>query len=100
QRYSSIRLSKAGHSPRRNKGNFLCQSSEATLEGKPNISEIKTSEDVSEEDLQEMMQLIPVEEVYVEALQVKHPIIDWEIHTKGKKDYWKIIRLDGQTAVY
>nr|GEX30373.1 zinc finger, CCHC-type, retrotransposon Gag domain protein [Tanacetum cinerariifolium] len=30
---------------------------------------IKTSEDVSEEDLKEMMQLVPVEEVYVEALQ-------------------------------
>nr|GEW57529.1 putative ribonuclease H-like domain-containing protein [Tanacetum cinerariifolium] len=39
----------------------------------------KASEDVSEEDLKEMMQLVPVEEVYVEALQVKHPIIDWEI---------------------
>nr|GEV98129.1 putative ribonuclease H-like domain-containing protein [Tanacetum cinerariifolium] len=37
---------------------------------------MKTSEDVSEEDLKEMMQLVPVEEVYVEALQVKHPIID------------------------
>nr|GEV19401.1 hypothetical protein [Tanacetum cinerariifolium] len=48
---------------------------------------MKTSEDVSKEDLKEMMQLVPVEEVYVEALQVKHPIIDWEIHTKGKKDY-------------
>nr|GEW39456.1 hypothetical protein [Tanacetum cinerariifolium] len=30
---------------------------------------VKTSEDVSEEDLKEMMQLVPVEEVYVEALQ-------------------------------
>nr|GEU41782.1 hypothetical protein [Tanacetum cinerariifolium] len=39
-------------------------------------------------------------QVYVEALQVKHPIIDWEIHSEGKKDYWKIIRLGGHTAVY
>nr|GEU38553.1 hypothetical protein [Tanacetum cinerariifolium] len=61
---------------------------------------IKTSEDVSKEDLKEMMQLVPVEEVYVEALQVKHPIIDSEIHTEGKKDYLKIIRLGGHTAVY
>nr|GEW71768.1 synaptobrevin, longin-like domain protein [Tanacetum cinerariifolium] len=61
---------------------------------------IKTSEEVSEEDLKEMMQLVHVEEVYVEALQVKHPIIDWEIHSEGKKDYWKIIRLGGHTAVY
>nr|GEY71350.1 hypothetical protein [Tanacetum cinerariifolium] len=37
---------------------------------------MKTLEDVSEEDLKEMMQLVLVEEVYVEALQVKHLIID------------------------
>nr|GFD14516.1 hypothetical protein [Tanacetum cinerariifolium] len=29
---------------------------------------MKTSEDISEEDLKEMMQLVPVEEVYMEAL--------------------------------
>nr|GEZ37816.1 hypothetical protein [Tanacetum cinerariifolium] len=57
-------------------------------------------EEVSEEDLKTMMQLVPVEEVYVAALQVKHPIIDWEIHTEGKRTYWKIIRLRGNTAVY
>nr|GEX63649.1 hypothetical protein [Tanacetum cinerariifolium] len=57
---------------------------------------IKTSEEVSEEDLKAMMQLVPVEEVYVEALQVKHLII----HTKGQRNYWKIIRLGGSTTVY
>nr|GEV20381.1 hypothetical protein [Tanacetum cinerariifolium] len=61
---------------------------------------MKTSKEVSEEYLKEMMQLVHVEEVYVEALQVQHPIIDWEIHSKGKKDYWKINRLGGNTAVY
>nr|GFA19359.1 hypothetical protein [Tanacetum cinerariifolium] len=61
---------------------------------------MKTSEDVSEKDLKGMMQLVPVEEVYVESLQVKHLIIDWEIHSEGKKDYWKIIKLGGHTAVY
>nr|GEU30782.1 retrovirus-related Pol polyprotein from transposon TNT 1-94 [Tanacetum cinerariifolium] len=29
--------------------------------------------------------LIPFKEVYVEALQVKHPIIDWEVHTEGQR---------------
>nr|GFA13601.1 hypothetical protein [Tanacetum cinerariifolium] len=48
---------------------------------------MKTSEDVSKEDLKGMMQLVPMEEVYVKALQVKHPTIDWEIHSEGKKDY-------------
>nr|GEW14588.1 hypothetical protein [Tanacetum cinerariifolium] len=61
---------------------------------------MKTSEDVSKEDLKEMMQLMPVEEIYVEALKVKHPIIEWEIHTEGKRDYWMIIRLGGHTSVY
>nr|GFA76073.1 hypothetical protein [Tanacetum cinerariifolium] len=32
--------------------------------------------EVSEEKVKEMMQLVPIEEVYVEAVQVKHPIID------------------------
>nr|GEW36567.1 hypothetical protein [Tanacetum cinerariifolium] len=53
---------------------------------------IKTSEEVSQEDLKEMMQLVPVEEVYVEGLQVKHQIIDSEIHFEGQRNYWKIIR--------
>nr|GFD09715.1 hypothetical protein [Tanacetum cinerariifolium] len=64
------------------------------------LKRMKTSKDVSEEELKEMMQLVPLEEVYVEALQVKHPIIDWEIHSEGKREYWKIIRLGGHTAVY
>nr|GEU81873.1 synaptobrevin, longin-like domain protein [Tanacetum cinerariifolium] len=34
------------------------------------VKKIKTSEDVSKEDIKEMMQLVPVEEVYVEALQL------------------------------
>nr|GEY90137.1 ribonuclease H-like domain-containing protein [Tanacetum cinerariifolium] len=55
--------------------------------------QFKGSMGVSEEELKGMMQLVPLEEVYIEALQVKHPIIDWEIHYEGKRDYWKIIRL-------
>nr|GEX75757.1 hypothetical protein [Tanacetum cinerariifolium] len=49
---------------------------------------------------EERAELVPVEEVYVEALEVKLPIINWEIHTEGKRDYWKIIRLRGHTSVY
>nr|GFA22983.1 hypothetical protein [Tanacetum cinerariifolium] len=40
--------------------------------------------------VKEMMQLVPIEEVYVESLQVKHPIIDWKVHTEGQRSYWKI----------
>nr|GFD58239.1 hypothetical protein [Tanacetum cinerariifolium] len=44
---------------------------------------VKISEEVLEEDLKALMQLVLVEEIYVEALQVKHPIIDWEVHIEG-----------------
>nr|GEY25058.1 hypothetical protein [Tanacetum cinerariifolium] len=61
---------------------------------------LMTSEEVPKVKLKEMMELIPVKEVYVEALQVKHPIIDWEVHTGGERSYWKIIRLGGSTTSY
>nr|GEV24746.1 hypothetical protein [Tanacetum cinerariifolium] len=47
-----------------------------------------------------MMQLVPVEDVYVQALQVKHPIIDWKVHSEGERTYWQIMRLGGSTACY
>nr|GFC81903.1 hypothetical protein [Tanacetum cinerariifolium] len=38
--------------------------------------EAKSPDEVPEEKVKEMMHLVPIEEVYVESLQVKHPIID------------------------
>nr|GEV18131.1 hypothetical protein [Tanacetum cinerariifolium] len=55
---------------------------------------------VFEEEIKGMMQLVPLEDVYIKALQVKNPIIDWEIHSEGKIEYWKIIRLGGHTRAY
>nr|GFB58186.1 hypothetical protein [Tanacetum cinerariifolium] len=52
--------------------------------------EVKTPDEVPVEKVKEMMQMVPIEEVYVEALQVKHPIIDWKVHTKGQRSYWKL----------
>nr|GEW51678.1 hypothetical protein [Tanacetum cinerariifolium] len=54
--------------------------------------EAKSPEEVTEEKIKEMMKLVAIEEVYVEELQVKHPIIDWEVHTEGQRAYWKITR--------
>nr|GEY24718.1 hypothetical protein [Tanacetum cinerariifolium] len=46
--------------------------------------EIETStEEFTEEKIKEMMQLVPVEDVYVQALEVKHPIIDWKALVKN-----------------
>nr|GFD51283.1 hypothetical protein [Tanacetum cinerariifolium] len=44
-----------------------------------------STEEIIEEKMKEMMQL---EDVYVQALQVKHPIIDWKVHTEGQRSYW------------
>nr|GFC49482.1 leucine-rich repeat protein [Tanacetum cinerariifolium] len=33
-------------------------------------------------------------------LQVKYPLIDWEIHSEGSRSYWKIIRVGGVTEAY
>nr|GEV25755.1 hypothetical protein [Tanacetum cinerariifolium] len=64
------------------------------------IKEAKSTAKIPKEKIKEMMQLIPIEEVYVAALQVKHPIIDWKVHTEGHRSYWKIIRLGGSSACY
>nr|GEY50829.1 reverse transcriptase domain-containing protein [Tanacetum cinerariifolium] len=47
--------------------------------------------------VKEMMHVVPIEEVYVEALQVKHPIIDWKVYHEGQRSYWKITRLVKET---
>nr|GEZ24307.1 hypothetical protein [Tanacetum cinerariifolium] len=36
----------------------------------------------------------------LKAVEVKYPIIDWEIHTEGSRTYWKIIRVSGITEAY
>nr|GEY51008.1 hypothetical protein [Tanacetum cinerariifolium] len=69
-----------------------------TLEEVP--EEAMSPEEVPEEKVKEMMQLVPIEEVYVEALQVKHPSIDWKVYTEGQRSYWKITRLGGSSASY
>nr|GEX35071.1 ribonuclease H-like domain-containing protein [Tanacetum cinerariifolium] len=53
-----------------------------------------------EEDVQNMLEIIPVTKFKVEALQVKYLIIDWDIHYKGSRSYWKIIRVSGITEAY
>ncbi|GKB05757.1 hypothetical protein Tco_0833952 [Tanacetum coccineum] len=66
------------------------------------IQEQPTEEpkELSEEELKKMLEIVPVEEIKAEALQVKYPIIDWEIHTEGSRKYWKIIRVGNITEAY
>ncbi|GKD48276.1 hypothetical protein Tco_1277252 [Tanacetum coccineum] len=56
--------------------------------------------ELSEEELQKLMMIVPVEEVYVEALQVKYLIIDWEVYSEDTRKYWKIIRVGNHTEAY
>nr|GEY76200.1 ribonuclease H-like domain-containing protein [Tanacetum cinerariifolium] len=55
---------------------------------------------MSEEDVKNMLEIVPVSEFKVEALHVKYPFIDWEIHYEGSRSYWKIIRVGGITEAY
>nr|GEX60199.1 putative reverse transcriptase domain-containing protein [Tanacetum cinerariifolium] len=64
------------------------------------LEEAPEIETYTEEKMKEMMQLVLVEDVYVQALQVNHPIIGWKVHTEGQKSYWQIIRLGGSSACY
>ncbi|GJZ85982.1 hypothetical protein Tco_0657592 [Tanacetum coccineum] len=47
-----------------------------------------------EEELQKLMMVVPVEEVYVEALQVKYPIIDWEVYIEDSRNIGRSSGLD------
>nr|GEU42989.1 hypothetical protein [Tanacetum cinerariifolium] len=55
--------------------------------------EVKIPDEVPKEKVKEMMQLVPIEEVYVEALQVKHPIIDWKhMDREDLNQLWALVK--------
>nr|GEU35053.1 hypothetical protein [Tanacetum cinerariifolium] len=83
------------------KGLSLDQESAKKFKPSKKITEeAKSPNKVPEEKIKEMTQLVPIEQVYVEALQVKHPTIDWKVHLEDQRAYWKITRLGGSSASY
>ncbi|GJY83718.1 hypothetical protein Tco_0497094 [Tanacetum coccineum] len=64
------------------------------------VEEQSAGKKVLEEELKKLLVIVPVEEVYIEALQVKYPIIDWEVFTEESRSYWRIIRVGNHTKVY
>nr|GEU49111.1 RNA-directed DNA polymerase homolog [Tanacetum cinerariifolium] len=56
--------------------------------------------ELSQEDLQQLMIIVPEQGMNVEALKTKYPIIDLEIYTEDTRKYWKIIRVGNHTEVY
>nr|GEY53748.1 putative reverse transcriptase domain-containing protein [Tanacetum cinerariifolium] len=75
---------------------------EVKVSGSKSTQDIPTDDpkEMSEEDVQNMLQIITVTEFKVEALQVKYPIIDWEIHSEGSRSYWKLARVDEIIEAY
>ncbi|GJU11140.1 hypothetical protein Tco_1133536 [Tanacetum coccineum] len=53
--------------------------------------------ELSKEELQKLMMIVPVQEVYVEASHIKYPIIDWEIYSEDTR---RIIRVGNHTEAY
>nr|GEW13546.1 hypothetical protein [Tanacetum cinerariifolium] len=69
------------------------------VSGSESTQETPTNDpkEISEEDVKNFLEIVLVSEFKVEALQVKYPLIDWEIHSEGSRTYWKIIRVGGIT---
>ncbi|GJT77358.1 hypothetical protein Tco_1044083 [Tanacetum coccineum] len=54
---------------------------------------VEEEKELSKEELQKLMMIVPVEEVYIEALQVKYPIIDWEKFNRDNLDMlWSLVK--------
>ncbi|GJX97142.1 hypothetical protein Tco_0352940 [Tanacetum coccineum] len=68
------------------------EESEPTKESKD-----KESDELSQEQLQQLIIIVPEERMNVEALQTKYLIIDWEVYTEDSRKYWKIIRVGDHT---
>nr|GEU94172.1 hypothetical protein [Tanacetum cinerariifolium] len=49
---------------------------------------------------QNMLQIVPMAKFKVESLQVKYPLIDWEIYSEGSRTYWRMIRVGGITQAF
>nr|GEU82830.1 hypothetical protein [Tanacetum cinerariifolium] len=60
----------------------------------------KEDDELTQKDLQQMMMMVLVEEVYVESLQVKYLIIDWEFYIEESRKYWRIIKVRNHTETY
>ncbi|GJR27756.1 hypothetical protein Tco_1103988 [Tanacetum coccineum] len=58
---------------------------------------IEKEKELLEEELHKLLVVVPVEEVYVEALQVKYTIIDWEVYSEDTRIYdlvklWDLVK--------
>ncbi|GKA49728.1 hypothetical protein Tco_0742801 [Tanacetum coccineum] len=61
--------------------------------------EPKTDE-LSQEQLNQMVIIVQDKGINVEALQTKYPIIGWEVYSEDTMQFWKIIRVGNYTEIY
>nr|GEU46393.1 hypothetical protein [Tanacetum cinerariifolium] len=59
----------------------------------------KDVDELSQEELHQLMIIVPKQGMNVKALQTKYPIIDWEIYTEDTRKFWKIIRDGNHTEM-
>ncbi|GJX17450.1 hypothetical protein Tco_0218282 [Tanacetum coccineum] len=60
----------------------------------------ESKDELSQEQLQQLMIIVPEEGMNVEALQTKYLIIDWEVYSEDSRKNWKIIRVGNHKEVY
>nr|GEU40849.1 hypothetical protein [Tanacetum cinerariifolium] len=53
--------------------------------------------EISQEVIQNMLQIIPMAEFKVKALQVRYALIFSNIYSEGSRTYWRMIRVGGVT---
>ncbi|GKC95410.1 ribonuclease H-like domain-containing protein, partial [Tanacetum coccineum] len=58
--------------------------------------EPKTDE-LPQEQLNQMVIIVPNKGINIEALQIKYPIIGWEVYSEDTMQFWKIIRVGNHT---
>nr|GEU34678.1 ribonuclease H-like domain-containing protein [Tanacetum cinerariifolium] len=59
--------------------------------------------DKEKEDLKQCFEIVPVEEVAINAIPLAikpAPIVGFQIHRKGRNDYYEIMRADGSDKTY
>nr|GEX38048.1 hypothetical protein [Tanacetum cinerariifolium] len=54
--------------------------------------EVKSCDEIPKEKIKELIRLVPIEEVYIEALQVKYLIIDWKIDKEDLNQLWALVK--------
>ncbi|GJZ79545.1 putative ribonuclease H-like domain-containing protein [Tanacetum coccineum] len=79
---------------------FVPMDSEEEVQRLKRADEDPKTDELSQEQLNQMVIIVPYKGINVEALQTKYPIIRWEVHSNDTMQFWKIIKVGNHTEVY